>query len=150
MTGSIDCPYYEYKGKPTLENEHYRLYYDLPIHTDKFVAANRPDMVLHIREKTALLIDVSHPSDHYINKTETVRITKYNSLAVEYKEIYRLNSVEVIPIVITANGLINKNLKKYIEEKVGLYPKVIIPKAQKSVILETCRIVRTVLNSPQH
>lgn len=140
------CPYYEYKARPTMENQHYKLYYDIPIHTDKCIAANRPDIILHnMREKHAIFIDVTHPADHNINKAESEKISKYIPLAIEYKEMYKLNSVKIIPIVITATGLVNKNLKKYLET-LGLDPNIIIPKAQKSVILETCRIVRTVLN----
>jgi hypothetical protein len=58
--------------------------------------------------------------------------------------MWHLNSIEIIPIVISVNGLIHQNQYKF-TEKIKV-PKFIIYKIQKSVILETCRIVRKVLN----
>ena len=141
-------PYYEYQARPTIENRDFKLYYDLSIHTDKTIPANRPDILLHnIKERRAFIIDITHPADHNINKAEIEKISKYIPLSIEYKEIYKLETIEILPIVVTANGLINKNLKPNLE-KLKLNPSQIIPKIQKSVILETCRIVRTVLNLP--
>lgn len=65
-------------------------------------------------------------------------------IIIQHKEVYKLESVVILPVIITATGLINKHLKKYLE-KIELPPQKIIPMAQKSVILETC-IVRTALN----
>lgn len=141
-------PYYEYKPRPVAENQTCRLYYDVPIHTDKTITANRPDIVVHnLKEKTALFIDITHPSDHNIDKAESDKISKYVPLTIEYRDIHRLKSVRTVPIVITATGLINKHLKANVAG-LQLDPEKVIPKAQKSVILETCRIVRTVLNLP--
>lgn len=59
-------PYYDYSPPPTMENQRYRLLcYDIPIHTDKTMTANKPDILLHdLQEKSAFLIDVIHPADH--------------------------------------------------------------------------------------
>lgn len=141
-------PYYDYKARPVLENDTYKLYYDLSIHTDKTITANKPDLVLHnIKDKTAIFVDITHPNDHNINKAEEEKVKKYIPLSIEYKEIHRLKSVQILPIVITATGLVNKNLSQSIL-KMQLDPNSLIPKMQKNVILETCRIVRTVLNMP--
>lgn len=141
-------PYYEYKPQPVLENQNCRLYYDVPIHTDKTITANRPDIVIHnLMEKTAVFIDVTHPNDHNIDKAQSEKIQKYVPLTSEYKDIYKLKSVQTIPIVITATGVVHKQTKSSITKQ-HLNPNKVLPKAQKSVILETRRIVRSVLNIP--
>ena len=87
---------------------------------------------------------ISH-IQHNLIKAETEKLTKYHDLTIEFKQIYRLNSVETIPIVVSSFGLISKNLKKLIE-KLELNADEFIQKIQHSVILETCRITRKILN----
>jgi hypothetical protein len=55
-----------------------------------------------------------------------------------------MNTVEIIPIVISANGLVHQNQFEF-NKKLNI-PKFIINKIQKPVILETCRIVRKIMN----
>jgi hypothetical protein len=55
-----------------------------------------------------------------------------------------MNTVEIIPIAISANGLVHENQFEF-NKKLNI-PKFIINKIQKSVILETCRIVRKIMN----
>ena len=92
------------------------------------------------------MIDLTHPNDHNLNDAFTNKITKYTDLADEIKQMWHLDSVQVIPIAISATGLIHVNQFKY-TNKINL-PKWLIYKIQKSTILETCRIVRKVLNQP--
>lgn len=42
---TITTPYYQYHPQSITENASYKVYYDLPIHTDKTINANRPDIV---------------------------------------------------------------------------------------------------------
>ena len=74
----------------------------------------------------------------------TNKISKYKDLAEEIRHMWHLNSVEIIPIVISVNGLIHQNQYK-LTEKIEV-PKFKIYKIQKSVILETCRTIRKVFN----
>lgn len=139
-------PYYSYIPHPILENEKWKVYWDITIRTDKTVASNRPDIVLHNKQKKeAFLIDIAHPNDNNLEKTEREKITKYFELCQEYKSIYKLNKVTVIPIIITTSGIISKNILTFLN-MIDMGDKYMLKLMQKSVILETCRIVRKVLN----
>ena len=59
---------------------------------------------------------------------------------------YKLQEVRILPIIISANGLIDSRLQENLE-KLGLIPvKPILAEAQKAVLLGTTRTVRRVLN----
>jgi hypothetical protein len=131
-------------SETVLENSDTKIYWDREIVTDQTINCNRPDIVLiKQNNKTAFFIDITHPADHNITKAESEKIAKYNDLTIEFKDIYKLKSVETIPI--SATGLITKNLSKFLS-KLELPSDRICSLMQKSVILETCRITRKVLN----
>ena len=52
--------WYEHEPKTVTENESVTILWDMPIHTDRTIAANRPDIVLkNKKDKTCLLIDMT-------------------------------------------------------------------------------------------
>jgi Holliday junction resolvase RusA-like endonuclease len=52
----------------------------------------RPDIVLFVREKkTPLAIDIAVPLTHNFPKTEREKITKYENLALDIDNIWKLN-----------------------------------------------------------
>ncbi len=51
---------------------------------------------------------MKHSADHNITKAESEKIAKYNDLTIEFKDMYKLKSVEKIPIAISATDLITK------------------------------------------
>ena len=57
--------------------------YDLPIHTDREISTNRPDIVIKNNRDTkhSTLVDVAIPSDK--NSSTTVKLSKYKDLEVE-------------------------------------------------------------------
>jgi hypothetical protein len=140
-----EVPYYQYEPKPVLENNTDKLYWDRPVITDRTILANRPDIIwVHKNSKSAVLIDLAHPNDHNLNETFSNKIIKYTDLADEIKQMWKLDSVIVVPIVISVNGLIHPKILKF-SDKINL-PTKIVHTCQRSVVLETCRIVRKVLN----
>ena len=50
------------------------------------------------------------PSDYNIQNKATEKITKYVDLQIEYQRMWD-KTVEVIPIIIGATGVVEKNLK---------------------------------------
>ena len=51
--------WYEHEPKTVTENDSVTILWDMPIHTDRTIAANRPDIVLKNKEeKTCLLTDM--------------------------------------------------------------------------------------------
>ena len=58
--------------------------YDMPIHTDREISANRPDVLIkNNRDKKCALIDVAMPSDKNTSKKISKRLSKYKDLEIE-------------------------------------------------------------------
>ena len=69
--------WYEHDSKTITEKDSVTILWDMPIHTDKTIAANRPDIVLkNKRDKTCLLIDMTIPLDTNTSVKTTEKITK--------------------------------------------------------------------------
>ena len=57
--------WYELEPKTVTENDSVNILWDMPIHTDRTIAANRPDIVLKSKKgKACLLIDRTVPLDN--------------------------------------------------------------------------------------
>ena len=93
-------------------------------------------MHIYTEHKTAILIDIAVPLIHFLPKIETGKITKYESFALEIKNISKLNNVYVFPLVITAAGVVTKNFQKCLEN-ISLTKKN-LRIWKKSVLLQTC------------
>ena len=74
----------------------------------------------------------------------TEKQEKYRDLANEICAMWKQNTVQVIPIVISSAGVIPKSLSQSLK-RLNLHPNTYI-QMQKSVILGTCSIVRNFLN----
>lgn len=138
-------PYYNYVPMNVLENDACKLYWDREILTDRTVQHNRPDICLLDKlKKEIYLIDIAVPAPTNVNRKHQEKIDKYTLLAQDMKEVWGVDRVSVVPIVIGSTGEIPKqllhNLKK-LELNQNLYIQL-----QKSVILATCNIMRKVLN----
>lgn len=82
---------FEYRPSRVLENEAYKLNWDMVIITDKQMAHNRPYLVLFDKkEKTVTIMDVTVPADDNVSKAFTEKLTKYQDLAFELKAAYAL------------------------------------------------------------
>lgn len=139
-------PYYEYEPPPVCEDEKVRIYWNRKIITDKPIPNNIPDIVLTLKnEKITYIIDVAIPLAANITKTTTEKINKYLPLADEIKDMWSMDKVIVVPVVIGATGEIPKRLDRSIDE-LQLDHQLYIP-IQKSVLLDTCAIVRRALNN---
>ena len=73
--------------------------------------ALQPDIVLrNKKEKTALLIEISIPSDFCLNNAEIKKMTKYQDLQKQIKRSWKMKSLKIAPVIIIgASGMI-KNL----------------------------------------
>jgi hypothetical protein len=86
------------------------------------------------------LIDIAVPNTHNIAKTIAEKQSKYQELANEMCAMWKQNTVQMIPIVISSTGVITKSLSQSLK-RLDLHPNTYI-QMQKSVILGTCSIVR--------
>ena len=63
----------------------------MPIHTDRIIAANRPESELkNKRDKTCLLIDMTIPLDTNTSVKTTEKLTKYKDLEIEVERMWGL------------------------------------------------------------
>ncbi|XP_044760879.1 uncharacterized protein LOC123318334 [Coccinella septempunctata] len=136
-----------YVPKTLLQNASYKLYWDATMVTDRSVAHNRPDITLfdNVR-KTCLLIDFTIPADDNITRAYSEKISKYTDLAFQLREMYALEAVSVLPMIISVNGIVERHLLENTQRL--CLDKDIISASQKQVILHTTRIIRKVLQGP--
>lgn len=137
-------PYYKYLPDPVLENSCIKLYWDREIITDVLIRANRPDIVVYDkRMKRVTLIDIAVPLDQNVQTTFSNKITKYHDLAEELKQMWHLEDVRIVPVIISATGIVPKSLLRSLDE---LELRRELHSIQKAVVLGTCSIVRKFLN----
>jgi len=134
-------PYYKYTPANVLENDSFKLYWNRSILTDKTVPFNRPDTTfINKKTKNTFLIDTAVPNTHNLAKTISDKQNKYQELANEICAMWKQNTAQVIPLVISSTAVIPKSLPQSLK-RLNLHPNTYI-QMQKSVILGTCSIVR--------
>ncbi|CAK1602644.1 unnamed protein product [Parnassius mnemosyne] len=137
-------PYYQYTPKPVLESDSHRMYFDRAILTDKTIHYNRPDITLIDKlNKIVYLIDIAIPNTHNLQKTITEKILKYTELKEEVTRIWKMNKVYIVPLVLSSTGVIPKCLPHSL--KLLDHPENSYISMQKAAILNTCRILRKIL-----
>ena len=98
-------------------------------------------IVINKKDNAAQVIDFAIPHDSRADSKEIEKIEKYQDLVRELKKLWEMKIV-VIPIVIGALGTTPKTLPKRLND-IGI--KSNIGELQKTVILNTARILRKVL-----
>lgn len=138
-------PYYEYAPAAVTQQEHLTVYYDRSIITDRTIPCNKPDIVIRDRrKKEAYIIDIAIPNTHNLIATITEKKRKYTDLADEMKNLWNADKVTIVPIVLSATGVIPKELHRSLKTLAlnnNLYKLM-----QKAVTLNTTRIVRKFLS----
>jgi len=94
--------------KPVYEEGDVTVLWNQAVHTDRKVAANRPDIIIkNKQEKTCTLIDVAMPTDRNVVQKEGEKKLKYKSLCRMWKLEFT-----IIPIIIGATGTVTRSLRK--------------------------------------
>ncbi|CAH2233862.1 jg18646 [Pararge aegeria aegeria] len=127
-----------------LENSRTLLYWDRTIITDRYITANRPDIVLVYRSvRRAIIVDITILHDDNLVKAEKEKVSKYLDLAHEIIAMWNVDSTVIVPIVVSVNGLLAKSFDQHLKKiQLGCWIK---GRIQKAVVLETGRIVRRLL-----
>ena len=103
--------WYEHEPKTVTENDSVTILWDMPIHTERTIAANRPDIVLkNKKDKTCLLIDMTIPLDTYTSVKTMEKLTKYKDLEIEVERMWGLKTTTVL-VVMGALGTIKKDVE---------------------------------------
>lgn len=141
----VEKPYYKCKPEQVLRNGEAKILWDSAINTDRAVEANRPDIVLIDKQaRKAVIIDIAVPSDQKLISTVAEKKRKYQPLAVELKDMYKLQQVEVAPVVVSANGLVTEDWLTA-KKKLQLQDRH-LRIMQKAALLGTANIVRKFLS----
>ncbi|XP_065896282.1 uncharacterized protein [Dysidea avara] len=131
--------WHSHEPLPVVENEQAKTLWDFSIQTLTTVGSNRPDIVVFLKEGTTgiLLLEISCPADMNILMKEEEKITKYQPLVQQMRQIYH-QPVQVIPIVFGVTGMASKNYLK----KIPAYEDKLFASLQMAVILGTTSILR--------
>lgn len=135
--------WYNHTPNPVTTTGPITIIYNQPIHTDRTIPANKPDIILKDHQnKKCLIIDVAVPADHNVDRKEAEKILKYRDLSIEIKRMWHME-VKIIPVIIGALGATTKSLRKYVHELPGHITQESI---QRSAILGTAHIIRKTLD----
>jgi len=86
------------------------------------------------------LIDIAVPNTFNVAKTITDKQKKYQELANEVCAMWKQNTAQVIPLLISSTGIIPKSLPQSLK-RLNLHPNTYI-QMQKSLILGKYSIAR--------
>ena len=112
-----------HKPQPVTATDDVTIFYDKEIPAGRYIenGAIKPDIVVWDRQsRSALIIDVSVPSDFGINRAEREKVTKYQDLKNALKDEWQLNDITVIPVIVGATGLMKDNLQSYLDSIPGM------------------------------
>ena len=133
--------WYQHNPERLMENDKVTILWDSQITTGRYVPCNKPDIIIQEKESDkCMIIDVAIRSNYNIQKT-TEKMSKYVDLQIEYWKMWN-EKVEAIPIIIPATGVVERNIKKYLQRIPGQH---IIYNLQRSAILGTAHIIRKIL-----
>ena len=105
--------WYQHKPEQVMGNEKATILWDSPIITDRHVPCNKPDIVIQEKKSDRCqIIHVAIPSNYNIQTKATEKMSKYVDLQIECQRLWN-KKVEVIPVIIGATGIVDKNIKKY-------------------------------------
>ena len=135
--------WYEHKPQTVTENERVTILWDMQIHTDKTIKANKPDIVIKDKkEKTCLLIDMAVPSERNTSIKVVEKLSKYKDLEIEVTKMWGMKT-QTVPVVIGALGLVKKGLEKHTNKIPG---NINLTEIQKIALLGSAHILRRVLS----
>ena len=98
--------WYEHKPETVTENEEVTILWDLQIHTDRELSANKPDIVIKDHaNRCCKLTDVSVPSDRNTSTKVSEKLSKYKDLEIETTRMWAMRT-ETAPLIVGALELI--------------------------------------------
>jgi hypothetical protein len=138
-------PHYTYTPESCLENDNYKLYFDRTVLTDIHIQHNRPDIIiLNKQQKQAYLLDIAVPNSNSIRQTYNTKINKHLELFVAMRNLWCLEKISILPLIISATGIVPQSLfKDFKKLELG---NTLVVEIQKDILLYSCHIVRKFLN----
>ncbi|KAL1457576.1 hypothetical protein WDU94_007789 [Cyamophila willieti] len=128
----------EYEPEAVLENEKYKLLWDLEIAIpDRQLYYNRPDMVIWNKKKnTVRIVDFAVVNYDKVLETRLKKMAKYSNLAKEIMRQWGVVDVKIIPIIVTTSGGVPSCLRPNLS-LLGVYNDDLLKRLHDSVILSS-------------
>ena len=105
--------WYKHKPNTVTEYDECTILWDMSLHTDREIKANRPDIIVKDKEqKQCHLIDVTVPSERNVSAKEVEKLSKYKDLENEITRMWDMKTL-TIPVVVGALGLMKKELDRH-------------------------------------
>ena len=135
--------WYNHNPETVISSGQVTLIWDMQIHTDKEIKANKPDIIIKDHaNNTCQLINMTIPSDINVSIKEVEKFSKYEDLEIEISKMWKMKTT-TIPVVMGALGVIKKGMRSNIEKIPG---KISLEELQKITLLGTAHILRKVLS----
>ena len=136
--------WFKHRPETVKENNEVTILWDMSIHTDRELSANRPDIVVKDHQvKSCHLIDISVPSDKNTSLKTSEKLAKYKDLEIEIKRMWKMKT-QTVPIIIGALGIVPRTFTHY----TSILPiDVSMPEVQKIALLGTAHILRRALST---
>ena len=80
-----------------------------------------------------IAIGIAVPLTYNLSNTEVEKITKYENLALQIKNMWKLNNVSIYRLVISAEGVVTRSFLKYLDN-IGLTKNIVKSGANNSAI----------------
>ena len=117
--------------------------WDMPVHTDRTISANKPDIIIKDKqENTCMLIDMAVRSDRNTSVKVAEKLSKYKDFEIEIRKMWGMKT-QIVPVVIRALGVVKKGIEKQIDKIPG---NVNVTELQKIALLGSAHILRKVLS----
>ena len=134
--------WYEHEPESILENEDYKTLRDVSIQTDHVIEARGLDLVVvDKKERSYKIIDFAVPEDSRIEEKKKDKIEKYQDLGGQLQKTWNVK-VKIIPFAVGFLGALPKQFDNRLKQT-GITAGT--AQVQKTVLLETARILREVL-----
>ena len=100
-----------------VENEEFKLLWDVNIQWDNVIEARRPDIaVVDKKGHKGIKIDIAVPDDVRVGEQESEKVENYQKLKREIGRLWKLQHVEVVPVVIGNLGSFTIDFEKWIKK----------------------------------
>ena len=95
--------WYEQKPEEVVESENFKILWDFTVQCDRNIEARRPDIVfIDKKDREVVVIDVAILGDDRVKDKELEKLEKYQLLKDKIAEVWRMQKVIVVLVVIGA------------------------------------------------
>ena len=136
--------WYNHEPSAVVSNDMVTVMWDMPVHTDRTIRANRPDIIVRDKESNiCYVIDMAVPADNNISEKKVEKLSKYKDLEIEIARMWGM-TVVVIPVVIGALGTIQNGTQEYMAQIPAKH--LNLAEIQKIALLGSSHILRKALS----